>query len=490
MTFDGRLRIGGAAVTGEGAPFVSTAPATGEVLWSGRAAAPGDVARAAAAARDAFPAWAARPFEERASITRRFAERVAAERPALARLIARETGKPVWDADGEVGSMAAKVAVSIEAYHARTGTLEKPAGGATLHVAHRPHGVMAVLGPFNFPGHLPNGHIVPALLAGNTVVFKPSELTPAVAEMTADLWAQSGLPAGVLNLVQGGRETAEALVADRAVAGVAFTGGVPAGRAIHRALAGRPEVILALEMGGNAPIVVWDAGDLDAAARIVFRSAYVTSGQRCTCARRLIVRDGEEGRALVDRLSGLVDRVVVGAPEDEPPPFMGPVVSETAAQAVLAAQAGLVARGARPVRACRRLERGPAFLSPGLLDVTGLSGLPDEEVFGPLLTLARVADFDAALAVANDTRFGLAAGLVSDDPAVWARFSAGIRAGVVNWNRPTVGASGSAPFGGVGLSGNHRPAGYTAADYCAFPVASLVAPKVADEEPLIGVKPA
>src|SRR5690606_33367635 len=350
-------------------------------------------------------------------------------------------------------------------------------------------GVAAVLGPFNFPGHLPNGHIMPALIAGNTVIFKPSEQTPEVAEFTVRLWEEAGAPAGVVNLRQGARAPAEALVAHDAVDAVMFTGSVPAGRAIHRALAGKLEKIVALELGGNNPLVVWDAANLEAAARIIVKSAYISSGQRCTCSRRLIVKAGAEGDRVVEALARLADRIVVGMPDAQPQPFIGPVISAKAADGVLVAQAGWLGSGGVAVRDMRRLDLGPAFLSPGLIDVTAISSRKDEEVFGPLLQVIRAEDFDAAIEEANNTRFGLAAGLICDDPKLFERFEREVRAGVLNWNRQTTGASGAAPFGGVGQSGNHRPAGYYAADYSAWPMASLIAAgAVKDDEAIVGLR--
>jgi succinylglutamic semialdehyde dehydrogenase len=404
-------------------------------------------------------------------------------------VISRATGKPLWDAATEVGAIIGKAELSVRAYGERTPTREASAGAFTARISHHPHGVMAVLGPFNFPGHLPNGHIMPALIAGNTVVFKPSEQTPEVAEVMVRAWVEAGAPAGVVGLVHGARAPAQALVVHGGVDGVLFTGGVPAGRAIHAALAGQPEKIVALELGGNNPLVVWDATDLDAAARIVVKSAYITSGQRCTCARRLIVRTGAQGDAMVAALTHAIDQIVVGQPDAISQPFIGPLISEKAADAVIATQAGWLNAGGEAIRETRRLSLGPAFLSPGLIDVTAINARRDEEVFGPLLQVIRVPDFDAALVEANNTKFGLAAGLISDDEELFDRFETEVRAGVLNWNRQTTGASGAAPFGGVGQSGNHRPAGYYAADYSAWPMASLIAPgPVKDDEPIVGFR--
>jgi succinylglutamic semialdehyde dehydrogenase len=367
--------------------------------------------------------------------------------------------------------MINKIAISIEAFDRRCA--EFTAGAAITRF--KPHGVVAVLGPFNFPGHLPNGHIVPALLAGNTVVFKPSELAPATAAHTVEIWARCGLPQGVLNLVHGDGRAGKYLTENPSINGVFFTGSASTGLKLQNYFAGHPEVILALEMGGNNPLVVDRVENFEAAILIAVESAYLTAGQRCTCARRLIVQSGAWGDEFVARFADTARGIRVGRPDDEPPPFMGPVISPAAARGVLDAQRALIARGAVPLLKAKLLHEGTGLMGPGLLDVTPVQGREDGEVFGPMLQVVRVADFGAAVAEANDTSFGLAAGLVSDDRAAWETFRQSVRAGVVNWNRPTTGASSAAPFGGVGRSGNFRPSAWFAADYCSWPVASIEA---------------
>jgi succinylglutamic semialdehyde dehydrogenase len=425
------------------------------------------------AARDAFARWSRVPFEQRVKHLRQFGVLVDAHRDELARVISLETGKPTWEALTEVASMVSKVEIAIQAYLERTGTVERDLGAVRSIVRHRPHGVLAVLGPYNFPGHLPNGHIVPALLAGNTVAFKPSEHTPWCGVEVMRLWEQAGLPRGAVNLIQGAKETGVALVEHSQIDGLLFTGSAAAGHTLHRNFAGRPKTILALEMGGNNPLVVDAITNVDAAIYTILQSSYVTAGQRCTCARRLFVPRGASGRTLVDRLLDAIGKLRVGPFDDAHPPFMGPVISEDAADALLAAQARIVSLGGRPLAQMRKLKEGTGLLSPALIDVTGVQNLPDEEHFGPLLQLIYYDEFDEALQGANATRFGLAAGLIGGNRARWEAFVRVIRAGVVNWNRPLTGASSAAPFGGVGASGNHRPSAYYAADYCAHPVASL-----------------
>ncbi len=454
--------------------FSSVNPATGETVWTGPAADAAAVDRAVAAARDAFPAWSGRPLAERAELARAFAKELERRKSDLAGVISRETGKPDWEARTEVQSMIGKAEISIEAQAKRCADFTNPLGVTRF----RPHGVVAVLGPFNFPGHLPNGHIVPALLAGNTVVFKPSELTPAVAELTAEIWSAAGLPAGVLNVVQGGRDTGAALAAHGGINGLFFTGSARAGAALAEQFARTPERILALEMGGNNPLVVHRVADLQAAAMLTVQSAYLTAGQRCTCARRLIVPAGDEGGRFLAALVEMIRRIRVGASTGRPEPFMGPVISATAAEKLLAAQKDLLARGAQAVVEMRHLRPGTGLVTPALLDVTIVPDRADEELFGPLLRLIRVPDFAAALAEANNTALGLAAGLISDEASLYERFRQAVRAGIINWNQQLTGASSGASFGGVGRSGNHRPSAYLAADYCSYPVASIEVPQL------------
>lgn len=471
------LFIHGAWREGAGAEFKSENPANQDVVWQGKGADPADVDAAFKAARFAFPAWGRAPLAERIAIVERFKTVLEERKAELAELISRETGKPRWEGLAEAGAMIGKVDISIKSQTDRTGGYVSETAFGHSRLAHKPLGVMFVLGPYNFPGHLPNGHIIPALLAGNTIVFKPSEITPGVGEAMVRAWEAAGLPAGVLNLVQGARETGAAALDHADLDGVLFTGSWNTGRFIHQKFAGRTGIQLALEMGGNNPLVVWDAEDVEAVARIAVHSAYITAGQRCSCARRLIVPEGPTGDAIADAIVRIANQLTIDRWDAEEEPFIGPLVSERAAQGVLDAQADIVSRGAKPIlEAVRVSELGDAFIRPGLLDVTGVD-VPDEEIFGPMIQLTRVASFDDAIAEANATAYGLSAGLVSDDEALWERFWVEARAGIVNWNRPTCGAASNMPFGGPGQSGNLRPSAYYAADYCAYPVATQAAPK-------------
>ena len=473
------LYIAGAWQDGQGEAFESLNPVTQQVLWAGKGADAGQVDTAVKAARQAFPQWARQTFEQRLSVLEAFAASLKNHADELSRCIGEETGKPLWESATEVTSMINKVAISVQSYRERTGEKSGPLGDATAVLRHKPHGVVAVFGPYNFPGHLPNGHIVPALLAGNSVVFKPSELTPKVAELTVKCWIEAGLPAGVLNLLQGARETGIALAAHTGIDGLFFTGSSRTGNALHQQFAGRPDKILALEMGGNNPLVVDQVEDLDAAVYTIIQSAFISAGQRCTCARRLLVPQGAWGDSLLTRLVEVSQSIEVGAFDQQPAPFMGSVISLGAARALMDAQEVLLGLGAVALLEMHQPDSNAALLTPGIIDVTEVSERSDEELFGPLLQVIRYADFDAAIAEANNTEFGLAAGLLSDSEARYQQFWLESRAGIVNWNKQLTGAASSAPFGGIGASGNHRASAYYAADYCAYPVASLETPTLA-----------
>lgn len=472
------LFINGEWQAGLGHQIQSLNPARNEVIWQGETATAEQVDQAVMAARQAFNSWALMTVEARIAIVEKFAEQLTENKEALAVTIAQETGKPLWETRTEVGAMIGKIAISVRAYNERTGTVENPMPGAKAFIRHKPHGVVAVFGPYNFPGHLPNGHIVPALIAGNTVVFKPSELTPKVAEETMKLWQQAGLPAGVVNLVQGEVETGKALASHSQIDGLFFTGSSTTGNILHQQFGGQPGKILALEMGGNNPLIIKDVSDVDAVVHDILQSAFITTGQRCTCARRLFIEQNEQGDEIIKRLIAATQAIKIGYYDDEEQPFIGSMISEKAALGLVAAQAQLVELGGKSLVELKHQEVGTGFVSPGIIDVTAIDNMPDEEHFGPLLKVYRYTDFDAAITEANNTSFGLSAGLLADNEADYNHFFTRIRAGIVNWNKPITGASSAAPFGGIGNSGNHRASAYYAADYCAYPVASVEAEKV------------
>ncbi|MFW2830839.1 succinylglutamate-semialdehyde dehydrogenase [Sphingomonas sp. ID0503] len=454
------------------ADIISIDPCTGETVWRAPA---GDVDAAVAAIAESWPIWAARPLSVRIETMRRYANAIRKRAEELATLICRETGKPRWDARAEVNLVINKIEASISAYTERTSQRRLEGElGQRVAVRHKPHGVLAVLGACNLPAHLPNSHIVPALIAGNGIVFKPSEKAPATGQLLVECLIEAGVPASAIMFLPGGPEEGRALARHPLIDGVLFTGRTRNGIEMHRQFADTPHKILALEMSSNNAAVVWDTPDLFTAATMVVQSAFLTSGQRCTAVRRVIVRDGAH-EAILGEIARLTDRLIVGAPDDDPVPFMGPVIDNDAADAVQAQFLDLVLRGGRPIRHLGRPDPDRPFLTPAIIDVTDATERPDEEIFGPVLQVVRVADFAGAVAEVNRSRYGLGATLIGGGPELYDRFWATTRAGLINWNRPTSGAPLNAPFGGQGLSGNQRASASYAADFCAYPVVSVEA---------------
>ncbi|MCS4305946.1 succinylglutamic semialdehyde dehydrogenase [Rheinheimera pacifica] len=460
-------------LNGEGKEFTSLDPVKNTQIWQGQAATAAQVDTAVQAARKAQYDWAGLSFDDRVAVVKKFAEQLTNNKEAMALTIASETGKALWEARTEVAAMIGKIDISVRAYQERTGTKENPMPQGRAFVRHKPHGVVAVFGPYNFPGHLPNGHIVPALLAGNSVIFKPSELTPKVAEETVKLWQQAGLPAGVMALLQGEVDTGKAIAGHNGIDGIFFTGSSRTGHYLHQQFAGRPDKILALEMGGNNPLIVQDVSNIDAAVHDIIQSAFISAGQRCTCARKLFLPANAQGDAILARLLEVTRNIKVGVYDAAEQPFMGSMISVAAAKGMLAVQQQLVELGGKVLVEMQHIDVNTALVSPGIIECSNVTDYPDDEHFGPLLKVFRFTDFDQAIDAANNTQFGLSAGLLSDSAELYQHFFRRIRAGIVNWNRPITGASSAAPFGGVGSSGNHRASAFYAADYCAYPVASV-----------------
>lgn len=464
--------VNGIWIKGNGPTLESINPGYGTVLWRGTHATEQEIAAASHAAHQALPSWSTLDFEQRAQYTQKFAREIEKNRDQLALLIAEETGKPLWEAHTEVNAVIGKINLSIQAYQERTWTKITTTAEANACLRFKPQGVVVILGAFNFPAHLSNGHIVPALLAGNTILYKPSEHTPAVAEFIIQCWHDSELPAGVINCLQGNADCGTLLLSQD-IQGVYFTGSYSTGLRIHQQFYDKPEVILALEMGGNNPLILDKVDDLNAAVYNTLLSTLISSGQRCTCARRVIIPDTLQGDEFLNRFIKACRAIQIGPFDKQPEPFMGPVISHAQALKHLHSQKILIESGAEPLLQMTLLTENTGLLSPGIIDMSHFKNPPDEEIFAPLVQIYRYSFFDEAIQKANQTRYGLVAGLLSDNEQHYQQFYQKVRAGLINWNRPTTGAASNLPFGGIGLSGNHRPSAYFAADYCSYPVASM-----------------
>lgn len=440
---------------------------------------------AVAAARSAYPAFRRLGEPARRELLYAYQGKLREHRELLALTLAREVGKPLWEAKTEIDAMIAKVDLSLGegARYTASETLATLPG----EIRHAPLGVVAVIGPFNFPGHLPNGQIVPALLTGNTVVHKPSEKTPCTATLIARCMHEAGMPEGVFNVVQGDGSVGALLSEHAGVDGVLFTGSVAVGRRIAQANAARPDRLIALELGGKNASIALDDCDLERTARAIVFAAFVTTGQRCTATSRLFVTRGVAER-LIARIAELARGLRIGYIL-EPDVFMGPVISAAARDAVLAAQSKARAGGFENVvtGAALQIDHQHGFyVRPSIVRAERaqleVPGYTDTELFGPDLAVHVVRDEEHALELASRSRFGLTAGVFTRSREAFERAVDALRVGVVCWNRPTAGASGRLPFGGVRESGNHRPAGIFAGLTCTYPVGLMLAP--AGDDPL------
>lgn len=434
------------------------------------------VRAAVAAASRAKEPWRKTSPEARATLLAAYRDQLREHRGELERAISWSIGKPLWESKTEVDAMIAKVDISLGAGLDLL-ALPYPNEPATR-LRRRPVGVCAVIGPFNFPGHLANGHIVPALATGNVVVFKPSERAPEVGELMARCFEAAGFPAGVVNVVQGDGAVAAALVDEAGVDAVMFTGSTAVGRKILHASAQYPGRLVALELGGRNPAIVLDDADLLHVTREIAFAAFVTAGQRCTANSRVLVHRSRASE-LVERLAHAATHTRVGPPSDDTV-FLGPLIDDASVDRVLAMIAKSEATFRARVAAARPdLSVRGSYLRPSVYVHDPSAGpashapLGLEELFAPVLTVEVFDDDDEAIARANDGDYGLAAAVFTASHERFLRVADDIDVGLCNWNRSTVGSSSKLPFGGRKASGNHRPAGLASSLYCVDTVAEL-----------------
>ena len=466
------IYINGKWTEGNGSSFNSICPIDNESIWNGSYASNSQVLKAINSAYDAFPDWNKRGLNSRLKIIKRFYSLLEVNKDKIKDLIRLETGKESLDSLSEVNASIAKYHNSLNAFHLRTGKSSSPLGNNIQITNHKPHGVLNVIGPFNFPFHLPNGHITPALIAGNVVIFKPSEHTPLVSELMIKLWDDAGIPNGVINLLHGSKDVVRKLAKHSKTNGILFTGGHVAGMSLSKLMASYPHKILALELGGNNPLVVWNTRKLKKASDLIFESAFISSGQRCTCARRLILQDSKSSKKIIQLIKN--KSKLLSYKESSREYFYGPLISKAAVKSFIDFQDLLIKAGGKVILKGKHVKSKGNYVTPSIIDMTGVTKVIDKEMFGPMIQIKFVASFSEAIYQANNTSFGLSAGLISDKQSFFDNFVNEVSAGIINYNTTTTGASGSAPFGGSGMSGNLRPAGFYAADYCAWPVASVV----------------
>lgn len=454
--------------------IVSYNPATGQEVARVAVATDAHITQTVDRVCQAQLTWSQTSFEYRQSLMKQLQAVLSTHKQALATLLSQENGKVYTESVAEITASIKKIDHSIEAVKTRAWPTQILDAAQTVSLMYKPLGVGVVLGPFNFPFYLPLGQIIPALLTGNTLVFKPSEHTPSIGQRLVACFEEAGFPPDVIRCIQGYPDQGQTVIGHHQCQAVYFTGSYQAGRAISRQLADRPEVLLALECGGNNPLIVSSYQDVQRVVECIVTSAFLTSGQRCTCARRLIVIDSAQADGLLAALVLAVKQLTVGAYDASPVPTMGPLISEQACEAMLAFGTTLQQLGATTLVPVERLDRPGYFVTPGLYDVPAAQAVTiDTECFGPLLQVIRVASLQDAIKVANHTQYGLAASLISTSAEEFKQVYHTVKAGLIHWNRPTNGADPRHPFGGVGYSGNYRPVGSTAVDACVYPVSSI-----------------
>ncbi|WP_445680951.1 aldehyde dehydrogenase family protein [Radicibacter daui] len=443
---------------------------TNDVLGEFAQGSSADVGEAVAAARAAFPRWSRSTPQERHDVLKRTGDEILARKDELGRLLSREEGKTLPEGVGEV-TRAAQI------FHFFAGECLRQAGdklasvrpGVEVEVTREPIGVVGLITPWNFPIAIPAWKIAPALAYGNCVVIKPAELVPGSARALVDIIARAGVPAGVLNLVMGkGSVVGQAMLEHPGIDAISFTGSVPTGRAIAAAcVAAQPMKKVQLEMGGKNPLVVLDDADLTVAVDCAVNGAFFSTGQRCTASSRIIVTEGIHNRfvdAVAERMKALVvdDALKAGT-------HIGPVVDAKQLEQDLSYIDIGKAEGARLVLGGERLNRAtPGFyMAPALFtETTADMRLNREEIFGPVASVLRVKDYDAALAAANDTAFGLSAGICTTSLKYSSHFKRNAEAGMVMVNLPTAGVDYHVPFGGrKGSSYGSREQGRYAVEF-------------------------
>ncbi len=415
------------------------------------------------------------PLAKRIQIVENFAKNVTKNLDKLAEAISIDTGKPLWEAKTEANGLKAKAIISIEQINAyKNEIVENAVPGASGEVSKKPLGITAILGPFNFPMHLPNGQVIPSFLEGNSIIFKPSELTTRSGSIYADLWWKSGMPKEAFAFVTGGKDVGEKLVIHKDIKGVFFTGSVPVGIAIRQATASMPDKLVALEMGGVNPLVIWKDANLDAAAIAALTGICLTTGQRCTATRRLIVHTSVAQKFL-KKLDALIQNVKIGLPTEDI--FCGPLISDTAKEKYHTSLANQKAKGAKIIiqgNLKKDLPQKGAFVTPVIIEGGDFHRFSCEETFSPICTFEPIKNMNEVVERCAWSNFGLSASIFSANEKTFQEFRENVESGLINWNQPTNGSSSKLPFGGIGLSGNFRPAGSAMLQHCTYPLASLL----------------
>jgi len=431
-------------------------------------------------AQQGFETWRKLSFAERATYFRKYQEACKKRQDSIAEALAWEVGKPLWEAKTEAAALLSKVDVTLSDSLERiaTKTIKNVMPKIDGHTISKPLGPSFVIGPFNFPCHLANGQILSSLLAGNSVIFKPSEKTIYSAQLMMECWAEAGLPKGVINFVNGTGTTAGKITGDARIRAVFFTGSRAVGKMILKNTHQDLKKLVALELGGKNSSIIHHDAHIEHALPELLRACFLTSGQRCTSTSIIHVHR-KIADAFIDQFKKTTERILVDHPVlAQTPAFMGPVIDAHAEKLYFDFCAQGLKEGAQEIIAPKKLElrwQGH-YVSPSIhyLEKADLTGkFVQEEIFGPNCCFLPYDDIEEAIAAANCTEYGLAAAVFTRDQGIFQQCVRDIDAGLINLNRSTVGATARLPFGGVKDSGNFRPAAVSMIDHCVSTVAAL-----------------
>lgn len=431
-------------------------------------------------AQKGFEIWRKTSFEERINYLKKYQEAVKKKKDDIAMALALEVGKPLWEAKTEAAALESKVTVTITDSFERIKqkTIKEVMPKIDGHVISKPLGPSFIIGPFNFPCHLANGQILSALLAGNSIIFKPSEKTIYSAQLMMECFHEAGFPEGVINFINGTGYTASKITGDKRIRGVFFTGSKAVGQRILENTYKDISKLVALELGGKNSTIIHHDVNITHALPELLRAAFLTTGQRCTSTSMILVHKKVE-QEFIDQFKKLTERIRVGHPtKSTPEAFMGPLIDEHAQKLYFDFCKAGVDEGAEEIFSPKILDVGHRgyYVSPSIhyAKKPNLQGkFIQEEIFGPNCFFVPYEDINEAIAIANCTEYGLAASVFTRDPKIYELCLRDVNSGLINLNRSTVGATARLPFGGTKNSGNHHPAAVSMIDSCVNTVASL-----------------
>lgn len=446
-----------------------------------------DVDRVVESANAGFKLWRKLPQSERNQFLKKYQEEVTKRKDEIALAISFEMGKPLWEAKTEVASVIAKVAVTIEESLPRIANkhIENILPKTNGHIVYKPIGPSLIIGPFNFPCHLANGQILSALVAGNSIIFKPSEKTCYSAQLMVECFHAAGFPSGVVNLIQGDGEVARRLLKEKSIKGVFFTGSKEVGKKILDITHNDLSKLVSLELGGKNTTILHHDANLDHALQELIKACFLTSGQRCTSTSIVAIHRSLQD-SFIARFHEMAKKIIIDHPvEFSREPFMGPLVDQSAVDAYLLFMGMAKREGIQEIMRGKLLDKAKKgyYVSPSIHLAerwNNDSMFLHSEIFGPNVTFIPYDTIEEAIAIANATEYGLAASVFTKDEVIFKQCVEDIDSGLVNFNRSTVGASAKLPFGGVKNSGNYHPAALTTIDACVYQMSCL---EVLSDEP-------